>query len=73
MVRSNEIITLSGVLVIANTANAVLIREDPEAYNNVGAWLPRSQIEIEDDAKGAITDVNVPMWLAAKHGLGEGL
>lgn len=50
----------------AETDKAILISENGEERHAV--WLPKSQIEYEDDGRGSCK-VTLPEWLANEHGL----
>ena len=55
------------VFVHAETVKAVLVSEDGDHENSV--WLPKSQVEIENDLHGRTATITLPEWLAMDKGL----
>jgi hypothetical protein len=52
----------------AETPQAILVSEDGDEDNAV--WLPKSQIESEDNwIPGEVVVFSCPQWLAQKRGL----
>lgn len=53
----------------AETDAAVLVSDDGDREKAI--WLPKSQIELDDDnpSEGDSVEVTLPFWLAKKEGL----
>lgn len=51
----------------AETAKAILVSDDDNRDNAV--WLPKSQVEIENDGHANFVTVTLPEWLAVEKGL----
>jgi hypothetical protein len=51
----------------ALTDKAILVSDDGEKEHAV--WLPRSQIEVENDGHENFVTVTMPTWLAQDKGL----
>ena len=52
----------------AATDRAIYVSDDGEEDNAV--WLPRSQIDVDENAEiGETTSIEVPEWLAKREGL----
>ena len=51
----------------AETDKAILVSDDDDKDNAV--WLPKSQIEIENDGHKNFITVTMPSWLAKDKGL----
>lgn len=49
------------------TDNAIMVSDDNDAQKAV--WLPKSQIEIENDGHANFITVTLPEWLAMEKGL----
>ena len=56
-------VSVSGT-VVAATDLALLVEVDGEQI-----WFPRSKCEYTNDAPMSHTDLEIPEWLAEKHGL----
>ena len=50
----------------AETAKAILVSDTGDKDDAI--WLPKSQIEVDDDGHGNVT-VTLPEWLATDKGL----
>ena len=61
----SNIIDIDGAIE-ARTQKAVLFHTGDKSE---AAWLPLSQIEIEETAFGGIVTVSLPEWLALEKGL----
>ena len=51
---------------MAETDKAILVSETGEKENAV--WLPKSQVEIENDGHANFVTVTLPQWLAKDKG-----
>lgn len=62
----SDLVDVSAVR-MAETASAILVSETGERENAV--WLPKSQVEVENDGHANFVTVTMPEWLAKAKGL----
>jgi len=51
----------------AETDKAIRVSENGD--EDKGVWLPKSQIEYDDNTRSGYCEVTLPRWLARQHGL----